>query len=65
MITAPPLSHRGDRAAAHCVCCSGEIYRGEDYFRIDGRAVCSDCLTAFAEDYFRLCKITGGTETAQ
>jgi len=51
----------GDETAAYCTRCRGEIYRREDYFRIDGRAVCTDCLAGFAEDYFRFCKIAGGT----
>ena len=62
MITLPPLWESGDETAAYCIRCGGEIYRGEDYFRIDGRAVCTDCLGSFAEDYFRLCRIMGGTE---
>lgn len=62
MITLPPPREKGDETAAYCTQCGGEIYRREDYYRIDARAVCTDCLAAFAEDYFKFCKITGGTE---
>lgn len=56
----PPL-HRGrERTSDYCHQCEGEIYEGEDYFRIDGRAVCVDCLSQFAEEYFQPCRITGG-----
>ena len=61
VITLPPPRFEGDETAAYCTQCGGEIYRREDYFRIDGRAVCTDCLAGFAEDYFRFCKIAGGT----
>lgn len=58
----PPPGWEGQAEAAFCTQCAGEIYPGEDYYRIDGQAVCADCLPAFAEEYFGLCRITGGTE---
>lgn len=60
IVTLPPLRQEDGRTAAHCTQCKGEIYEGEDYYRIDGRAVCTDCLARFAEDYFGACRITGG-----
>ena len=46
---------------AWCGYCGGELYRGETYYRVDGRAVCEDCLEALARDYFRLYRMEGGT----
>ena len=63
MVTLPPPREDGDETAAYCTRCGGEIYRREEYYRIDGRAVCTDCLTAFAENYFKFCKIEGETQT--
>ena len=56
----PPLPWDRERTAAYCHQCKGEIYEEEDYFRIDGKAVCTDCLPRFAEEYFGFCRITGG-----
>lgn len=58
-MTLPPRRAR-ESPAACCTQCEGEIYPGEDYYRVDGRAVCTDCLPRFAEHYFRLYRITGG-----
>lgn len=60
--TLPPPCFRGEVTADYCTQCEGEIYEGEDYFRIDGRAVCTDCLSRFAEEYFSLYRITGGID---
>ena len=29
--------------SARCALCDGEIYRGEEYYHINGQAVCRDC----------------------
>ncbi len=42
----------GDVVARWCSLCGGEIYAGESYYEPDGRAVCRDCLPAFARSYF-------------
>ena len=47
--------------AAWCRFCRGEIYQGEEYYQVDGQAVCTDCLDALARDYFRLYRVEGGT----
>lgn len=57
----PPADGPQERPVAWCRYCRGEIYGGEDYYRVDGRAVCLDCLDRLAADYFGLCRITGGT----
>lgn len=62
ILSLPPLPWERERVAAYCTQCKGEIYEEEDYFRIRGRAICTDCLPRFAEDYFGLCRITGGTK---
>lgn len=31
-----------------CSRCGGEIYRGEDYYCVDGLQICEDCLRPFA-----------------
>lgn len=41
-----------DVVARWCSLCGGEIYAGESYYEPDGRAVCQDCLPAFARSYF-------------
>ncbi len=56
-----PPPDRAARPAAWCRYCLGEIYQGEDYYFVDGRAVCTDCLPRLAEEYFGLCRKTGGT----
>ena len=62
MITLPPPDRMGEPEAALCALCAGELYRGEEFYRIDGQVVCPDCLPRFAEAYFGLCRITGGSE---
>lgn len=62
MITLPPGERPTDIPAAQCTQCGGEIYRGETYYRIDARAVCTDCLAAYAEEYFRFCRTEGETK---
>ena len=59
LITLPPPRREDEGTAAYCTQCKGEIYEGEDYYRVDGRAVCADCLGRFAEDYFGPCRIHG------
>ena len=41
-----------DKVVWWCSICSGEIYAGEEFYRIDGRAVCPDCLSVYAERLF-------------
>ena len=41
----PPLERR-------CALCAGELYPGDPYFELDGRAVCEDCLGRYARRYF-------------
>ena len=41
-----------DVVARWCSLCGGDIYAGESYYEPDGRAVCRDCLPAFARSYF-------------
>ena len=35
-----------------CCLCQGELYPGDPYFELDGRAVCTDCLGRYARRYF-------------
>jgi len=35
-----------------CSLCAGELYPGDPYFELDGRAVCEDCLGRYARNYF-------------
>ena len=35
-----------------CALCRGELYPGDPYFDLDGRAVCEDCLARYARQYF-------------
>lgn len=48
-------SQAQETVCAYCSQCCGEIYPGEEFYYIDGLAVCPDCLSQFAEHYFRLC----------
>lgn len=57
----PPPDGRDEWPAAWCHYCRGEIYSGEDYYFVDGSAVCSDCLERLAADHFGLCRVTGGS----
>ena len=57
----PLVDSQEEPAAAYCCYCRGEIYEGEEYYCVDGQAVCTDCLDALARDQFRLCRVNGGT----
>lgn len=35
-----------------CALCRGELYPGDPYFELEGRAVCEDCLGRYAKRYF-------------
>lgn len=35
-----------------CGLCRGELYPGDPYFELDGRAICEDCLGRYARGYF-------------
>ena len=35
-----------------CALCTEELYPGDPYFELDGRAVCEDCLARYARSYF-------------
>ena len=35
-----------------CCLCRGELYPGDPYFELEGRAVCEDCLGRYARGYF-------------
>ncbi len=37
---------------ARCSLCRGELYPGDPYFELEGRAVCEDCLGRYARRYF-------------
>ena len=39
---------RFDGVCACCDQCGGEIYCGEEYYRINGENVCEDCFCDFA-----------------
>lgn len=56
----PPLDRQTEPAVAWCDRCLGEIYEGEDYYRIEGRTICVDCLPGLVEEWFRANRITGG-----
>ena len=38
--------------AAECHLCGAEIYRGEEYYRINGETVCCTCLEDYARAVF-------------
>ena len=38
--------------AERCHLCRGELYPGDPYFELEGRAVCEDCLGRYARSYF-------------
>lgn len=61
VIRSPLADSQEEPAAAHCCYCREEIYEGEEYYCVDGRAVCTDCLDALARDQFRLYRVNGGT----
>lgn len=53
----------GSAAAQECSLCGDTIYRGEDYYQVNGQVVCTGCLTEFAEGYFAPFLCTGGEDT--
>ena len=50
-----------------CALCAGELYPGDPYFELDGRAVCEDCLARYARSYFahRRRRVSGGGKRDQ
>ena len=46
--------------SARCALCDGEIYRGEEYYHINGQAVCRDCLAEYAVQVFAPYLVNGG-----
>ena len=64
---------QGDRKNPQWVCevcrcsrCGGEIYRGENYYCVDGFSICEDCLRPFAAWLLRFyCRVAGETKVAQ
>ena len=46
--------------AAQCQLCGAEIYRGEEYYRINGESVCCACLEDYAKAVFAPFLRTGG-----
>ena len=46
--------------SARCALCDGEIYRGEEYYHINGQAVCRDCLAEYAVQVFAPYLVKGG-----
>jgi len=40
------------RREGRCALCRGELYPGDEYFELEGRAVCEDCLGRWAKLYF-------------
>ena len=40
-----------EKAELLCSVANCEIYRGDDFYRIDGVAVCEDCLPLWAAEY--------------
>lgn len=57
----PLADSQEEPAAAYCRYCRGEIYEGEEYYCVDGGAICENCLDALARDCFRLYRVNGGT----
>ena len=52
--TPPPLA---------CSLCEAPIWDGEEFYRIDGNAICAECLPRFAEDYFADRALVRGEES--
>ena len=52
------------RREERCSLCRGELYPGDPYFELEGRAVCEDCLGRYARQYFsaQLRRVSGGTK---
>ena len=51
---------RFDGVCACCDQCGGEIYTGEEYYRINGENVCEDCFCDFARTLLRPFLLGGG-----
>lgn len=46
--------------SAECSLCGGEIYRSEDYYAVNGRAICRDCLADYAAQVLAPFLVKGG-----
>ena len=45
--------------AVHCSLCGAELYDGEEFYAVNGLAVCEDCLPDFARAEYRSFRVTG------
>ena len=48
------------KVTAECDLCGKEIYEGEEYYRINGESVCSDCLETYAIRLLTPFRLRGG-----
>lgn len=51
----PAADRQQTPSFAVCGWCGGEIYLGQLYYEIEGKALCPECLPAFARSYFLSC----------
>lgn len=61
MFPAPPFPRDAQTlpAAACCALCASELFDDDPLYWIGGTILCTDCLAAFAEDYFAPNKLLG------
>ena len=54
-----PADPQGARAVTACALCGRELYDGDEFYAVNGAAVCEDCLTDFAREEFRSFRLSG------
>ena len=42
-----------------CSLCGGELYDGDEFYAVNGAAVCEDCLADFAREEYRSFRLSG------
>ena len=53
----------GSAVWSQCGLCGGEIYRGEEYYQVNGQVFCTGCLEDFAKSWFAPFLCRGGEDT--
>ena len=46
-------------AVTACTLCGRELYDGDEFYAVNGAAVCEDCLADFAREEYRSFRLSG------
>lgn len=58
-LTSYPVDPQKARCVTACSLCGRELYDGDEFYAVNGAAVCEDCLTDFAREEYRSFRLSG------